>query len=48
MCGKGPQAAAVTSLTRYTLRAAALHDSDPVAALSTLNKVLHERYSMRR
>ncbi|GAA3901835.1 SpoIIE family protein phosphatase [Streptomyces lacrimifluminis] len=45
VCGKGPQAAAVTSLTRYTLRAAALHDSDPVAALSTLNKVLHERYS---
>ncbi|MFG2279347.1 PP2C family protein-serine/threonine phosphatase [Streptomyces asoensis] len=45
VCGKGPQAAAVTSLTRYTLRAAALHDPDPVAALSTLNKVLHERYS---
>ncbi|MDQ0582721.1 PP2C family protein-serine/threonine phosphatase [Streptomyces rishiriensis] len=45
VCGKGPQAAAVTSLTRYTLRAAAMHDSDPVAALSTLNKVLHERYS---
>ncbi|NEA63963.1 SpoIIE family protein phosphatase [Streptomyces sp. SID12488] len=45
VCGKGPQAAAVTSLTRYTLRAAALHDSDPIAALSTLNKVLHERYS---
>ncbi|MGW6519968.1 PP2C family protein-serine/threonine phosphatase [Streptomyces sp. NPDC054962] len=45
VCGKGPQAAAVTSLTRYTLRAAALHDSEPVAALSTLNKVLHERYS---
>ena len=45
VCGKGPQAAAVTSLTRYTLRAAALHDCDPVAALSTLNKVLHERYS---
>lgn len=45
VCGKGPQAAAVTSLTRYTLRAAALHDSDPVSALSTLNKVLHERYT---
>ncbi|MFD9489327.1 PP2C family protein-serine/threonine phosphatase [Streptomyces sp. NPDC059991] len=45
VCGKGPQAAAVTSLTRYTLRAAALHDSDPVSALSTLNKVLHERYA---
>ncbi|MFD6370860.1 PP2C family protein-serine/threonine phosphatase [Streptomyces roseolus] len=45
VCGKGPQAAAVTSLTRYTLRAAALHDSDPVSALNTLNKVLHERYA---
>ncbi|MFI2783347.1 PP2C family protein-serine/threonine phosphatase [Streptomyces sp. ALB3] len=45
VCGKGPQAAAVTSLTRYTLRAAALHDPDPVAALSTLNTVLHERYA---
>ncbi|MFF5932431.1 PP2C family protein-serine/threonine phosphatase [Streptomyces sp. NPDC012508] len=45
VCGKGPQAAAVTSLTRYTLRAAALHDPEPVAALSTLNTVLHERYT---
>ncbi|MFH8469183.1 PP2C family protein-serine/threonine phosphatase [Streptomyces sp. NPDC017991] len=44
VCGKGPQAAAVTSLTRYTLRAAALHDADPVAVLTTLNTVLHERY----
>ncbi|QIJ66765.1 SpoIIE family protein phosphatase [Streptomyces sp. JB150] len=45
VCGKGPQAAALTSLTRYTLRAAALHDADPVSALTTLNKVLHERYA---
>ncbi|MFF5701390.1 PP2C family protein-serine/threonine phosphatase [Streptomyces sp. NPDC012794] len=45
VCGKGPEAAAVTSLTRYTLRAAALHDPDPVSALTTLNQVLHERYS---
>ncbi|MFF2200035.1 PP2C family protein-serine/threonine phosphatase [Streptomyces sp. NPDC058145] len=45
VCGKGPQAAALTSLTRYTLRAAALHDPDPVAALTTLNTVLHERYA---
>lgn len=45
VCGKGPRAAAVTSLTRYTLRAAALHDPDPVSALTTLNKVLHERYA---
>ncbi|WP_228984074.1 PP2C family protein-serine/threonine phosphatase [Streptomyces sp. DH12] len=45
VCGKGPEAAAVTSLTRYTLRAAALHDTDPVAVLATLNTVLHERYA---
>ncbi|MFI1505569.1 PP2C family protein-serine/threonine phosphatase [Streptomyces sp. NPDC020597] len=45
VCGKGPKAAAVTSLTRYTLRAAALHDPDPVSALTTLNTVLHERYT---
>jgi sigma-B regulation protein RsbU (phosphoserine phosphatase) len=45
VCGKGPQAAAVTSLTRYTLHAAALHDPDPVSALTILNKVLHERYA---
>ncbi|MFF7047712.1 PP2C family protein-serine/threonine phosphatase [Streptomyces griseorubiginosus] len=45
VCGKGPQAAALTSLTRYTLRAAAVHDPDPVSALTTLNRVLHERYT---
>ncbi|MGP2437471.1 PP2C family protein-serine/threonine phosphatase [Streptomyces sp. JW3] len=42
--GKGPRAATVTSLTRYTLRAAVSHDADPVAALTTLNAVLHDRY----
>ncbi|WP_328379248.1 SpoIIE family protein phosphatase [Streptomyces sp. NBC_01020] len=45
VCGKGPKAAAVTSLTRYTLRAAALHDPDPVSVLTTLNTVLNERYT---
>ncbi|MCX2927065.1 PP2C family protein-serine/threonine phosphatase [Streptomyces sp. NEAU-W12] len=45
VCGKGPQAAAVTSLVRHTLRAAALHDQDPVTVLTTLNTVLHERYT---
>ncbi|MDX3327494.1 MULTISPECIES: SpoIIE family protein phosphatase [Streptomyces] len=45
VCGKGPQAAAVTSLARYTLRAAAMHDPDPVTVLTTLNSVLHERYA---
>ncbi|MFG2162218.1 PP2C family protein-serine/threonine phosphatase [Streptomyces olivaceus] len=45
VCGKGPEAASLTSLTRYTLRAAALHDPEPTAALTTLNAVLHERYA---
>ena len=43
VCGKGPSAAAVTSVARYTLRAAAMHN--PAAALSTLNAVLNERYA---
>ncbi|MFI0187009.1 PP2C family protein-serine/threonine phosphatase [Streptomyces sp. NPDC017082] len=45
VCGKGPQAAALTSLTRYTLRAAAQHAPEPAAALTALNTVLHERYA---
>ncbi|MFG2356423.1 PP2C family protein-serine/threonine phosphatase [Streptomyces sp. NPDC048521] len=45
VCGKGPEAAALTSLTRYTLRAAAHHDPDPATALTTLNTVLHGRYT---
>jgi sigma-B regulation protein RsbU (phosphoserine phosphatase) len=38
--GKGPQAAAVTALTRYTVRAATMTGSDPVGALRTLNRAL--------
>ncbi|WP_309060108.1 SpoIIE family protein phosphatase [Streptomyces sp.] len=45
VCGKGPQAAALTSLARYTLRAAALHDADPAANLRMLNTVLLDRYT---
>ncbi|MFE2279835.1 PP2C family protein-serine/threonine phosphatase [Streptomyces sp. NPDC059454] len=45
VCGKGPQAAALTSLIRYTLRATALHDSDPVANLHVLDTVLQDRYT---
>ena len=45
VCGKGPAAAAVTSLVRYTLRAAAIHDPDPVTVVGTLNTALHEAYS---
>ncbi|MFI7454110.1 PP2C family protein-serine/threonine phosphatase [Nonomuraea sp. NPDC049714] len=45
VCGKGPEAAAVTSLTRSTLRAAALHDPEPISMLGTLNTALQERYT---
>lgn len=44
VCGKGADAAAVTSLIRYTLRAAAVYDPNPATALSTLNTALHEQY----
>ncbi|MFJ6722628.1 MULTISPECIES: PP2C family protein-serine/threonine phosphatase [unclassified Streptomyces] len=40
VCGKGPEAAALTSLTRYTLRAAALIDPDPDIVLTSLNTAL--------
>ncbi len=40
VCGKGAEAASITSLTRYTLRAAALVDADPTAALQALNTAL--------
>jgi PAS domain S-box-containing protein len=40
VAGKGAGAAAVTSLTRYTLRAAAMRSSDPVDNLRLLNDAL--------
>jgi sigma-B regulation protein RsbU (phosphoserine phosphatase) len=42
--GKGAGAAAVTSLTRYTLRAAAVFDADPVAVLHNLHTVLSQEF----
>lgn len=42
--GKGAGAAAVTSLTRYTLRAAAVFDRDPITVLNNLNTVLHHEF----
>jgi sigma-B regulation protein RsbU (phosphoserine phosphatase) len=44
VCGKGAGAAAVTSLTRYTLRAAAVYDDDPVAVLHNLDTVLNHEF----
>ncbi|MFC8448704.1 PP2C family protein-serine/threonine phosphatase [Kitasatospora sp. NPDC057223] len=45
VCGKGAAAAAVTSLVRYTLRAAAVYDPDPAAVLANLNTVLTHEYN---
>jgi phosphoserine phosphatase RsbU/P len=42
VCGKGANAAALTSLTRYTIRAAAVIDDDPVTALQNLDTVFHQ------
>jgi sigma-B regulation protein RsbU (phosphoserine phosphatase) len=44
VCGKGVDAAATTSAARYTLRAAAVYDPDPAAALANLNAVLYQEY----
>ena len=44
VCGKGVGAAALTSLTRYTLRAAAVFDDDPVAVLHNLHTVLSQEF----
>ncbi|MFI6309456.1 PP2C family protein-serine/threonine phosphatase [Nocardia fusca] len=40
VCGKGAVAATITSLARYTLRAAAVYDSDPTAVLRHLNTTM--------
>jgi sigma-B regulation protein RsbU (phosphoserine phosphatase) len=42
--GKGAEAAAVTSLARYTLRAAAVYDRDPITVLHNLNTVLIQEF----
>ncbi|UYQ60791.1 PP2C family protein-serine/threonine phosphatase [Streptomyces peucetius] len=45
VCGKGAAAAAITSLARYTLRAAAVYHPDPAAVLGNLNTVLNHEYN---
>ncbi|CAN5701348.1 SpoIIE family protein phosphatase [soil metagenome] len=42
VAGKGVEAAVIAGLTRYTLRAAAVFDDDPVNVLHNLNTVLHQ------
>ncbi|MFD7231101.1 PP2C family protein-serine/threonine phosphatase [Streptomyces sp. NPDC059881] len=45
VCGKGAAAAAVTSLARYTLRAAAVYNPDPASVLANLNTVLNHEFN---
>jgi sigma-B regulation protein RsbU (phosphoserine phosphatase) len=47
VCGKGVEAAVVTALARHTLRAAAVQDPSPAAALRALNDALLSNESER-
>jgi PAS domain S-box-containing protein len=40
VCGKGPDAAVLTALARYTIRAEALHDPRPASVLRALNDAI--------
>lgn len=47
-CGKGPDAAALTALARYTLRAEARHEPSPAALLRRLNQaIIQQRADFR-
>jgi serine phosphatase RsbU (regulator of sigma subunit) len=48
VCGKGPDAAAVTALARYTLRAAAMRELLPSRILLQLNEALLRQRDDRR
>ena len=48
VCGKGPDAAAVTALARYTLRAAAMRERLPSRSLALLNEALLRQRGDRR
>jgi serine phosphatase RsbU (regulator of sigma subunit) len=48
VCGKGPDAAAITALARYTLRAAAMRERVPSRILAVLNEALLRQRNDRR
>jgi serine phosphatase RsbU (regulator of sigma subunit) len=48
VCGKGPDAAAVTALARYTLRAAAMRERLPSRILQLLNEAMLRQRDDRR
>lgn len=47
VCGKGPEAAAITGLARHTVRAVALYDRRPTRILEGLNEALMSQQSDR-
>ena len=48
VCGKGPEAASLTALARYTLRAVGRHATGPSNALRALNDAILEQRSDQR
>jgi len=48
VCGKGPHAAALTALARYTLRAAALWERRPERVMAMLNEAILDQRSDHR
>jgi sigma-B regulation protein RsbU (phosphoserine phosphatase) len=44
VCGKGSEAAVVTALARYTLRAAAMRHRNPADVLNTLNEAIRRQH----
>jgi serine phosphatase RsbU (regulator of sigma subunit) len=43
VCGKGPEAAAVTALARYTIREAAIHERRPSGVLTLLSNAIRRQ-----
>ncbi|MFL5884393.1 MAG: SpoIIE family protein phosphatase [Thermoleophilaceae bacterium] len=48
VCGKGAEAAAITALARYTLRAAAMREASPARILDVLNQAIMRQRTDRR
>jgi len=48
VCGKGPEAAAVTGLARHTIRAVSIHEARPSRVLATLNEAIIRELSDER
>jgi PAS domain S-box-containing protein len=48
VCGKGPDAAALTALVRYTLRAVTMHERHPERALELVNRAILRNRSDER